>query len=94
MYERKYSYFTHFISSLIRTLPSVQESHLLGSDEEFADFTAGMEFHQSLKFLIILKANPIQIPEVKMTSGIKASTKLMQECWKRRPNQLFYHPHG
>ena len=37
-----------FISSLIRTLPSVQESHLFGSFE-FADFTAGMESHHSPK---------------------------------------------
>ena len=38
------------ISSLIRTLPSVQEFHLLGSFE-FADFTAGMEFHQTPKII-------------------------------------------
>ena len=40
-----------FISSLIRTLPSVRESHPFGSlvSRKFADFTAGMEFHQSPK---------------------------------------------
>jgi len=41
------------ISSLIRTLPSAQESHLLGSCE-FVGFTTGMEFHQSPKIFYFM----------------------------------------
>ena len=51
------------ISSLIRTLPSAQESHLLGSNLCFLSswaFTTGMEFHQSLK--IFYKMAPRNIP--------------------------------
>ncbi len=39
-----------YLSSLIRTLPSAQESDLLGSCE-FVGYTTGMEFHHSPKIL-------------------------------------------
>lgn len=39
-------------SFLIRTLPSVQEFHLLSPENSgVADFTAGMEFHHSPKIV-------------------------------------------
>ena len=38
------------VSFFIRTLPSVWESHPFGTFV-FADYTAGMEFHQSPKIL-------------------------------------------
>ena len=53
------------LSFLIRTLPSVEEFHPVGPklrsvldidthSSDFADFTAGMEFHHSQRYIIII----------------------------------------
>lgn len=47
---------TLFLSFLIQTVLSVQESHLLGTCV-FADFTAGMELHHSPKIFNCISAS-------------------------------------
>ena len=42
------------LPSLIRTVPSAQESNLLGSCE-FVGFTTGMEFHHSPKINFVIQ---------------------------------------